>query len=232
MGLFDRFRAKPPSTSPPSGFDPELIARMERIGAANAQARGGVDPDTLMLVPCTNREGVITDDRPTVPFTLVPLGRGDDTWRFEGRIDGATSSLRFLIDLQVPNFEPASSEQIAAGNTPGFELTFRRSPGSEHGELARSACLLSWRAEAEPSFLSERRDDVLRSGSIALGAALVRTRVTYGWPGKGSWVLLKCDQPGPFFVGFDAASGAAEMFPRRFDEQGYAFALDLLRTVA
>jgi hypothetical protein len=56
--------------------------------------------------------------------------------------------------------------------------------------------------------------------------------VAYAVPGSGPWFLLKCSQPGPFFIGFDPTTGDAEMFPRRYDADGYGFAMKLLRIVA
>lgn len=88
------------------------------------------------------------------------------------------------------------------------------------------------RAEVESSFMTERVPEPLPAGTVVMGTRLARTDIAYGSPTSGTWVLLKCDAPGPFFFAFDMATGAADMFPRRFDANGYAFALQLLRVVA
>lgn len=232
MSWLDRFR-KHTKDDGTGAFDPELLRRLEALAFANAKVRrGDLEASQVNLVPNVNDQGVVETDRPTVAFQLRPLGRRDAVWSFSGSIDDATGYLRFLLDLRVANVQRLAPHQVDPDNLPGLELTVRRHPEYEHGELARTYCTTRWRAETDPSFLVERCDGPLRSGTVVVGTRLTRTEVAYAIPDSGPWFLLKCSQPGPFFIGFDSTTGEAEMFPRRYDVDGYAFALDMLRVIA
>jgi len=229
MSWLDRFRKK----SSASGFDPELLRRLDGLAFANAKVRcGELEAGQVHLSPNVNADGIVEADRPAVAFGLQPLERRGDSWSFLGGIDDATGHLRFLLDLHVADRPPLERDQLAPDDLPGLELTVRRHPEYRHGELARSYCVMRWRIEVDPSFLVERADGPLQSGSVVMGTRLTRTPTSYAVPGSGSWCLIKCSEPGPFFIGFDCESGEAEMFPRRYDPDGYRFALDLLRVVA
>jgi hypothetical protein len=235
MSWLELFRKRAPRGSQPdsTGFDPELLRRLEALAYANAQVQEGrIESSQVHLCPNVDQNGVVEDQRPTVNFRLNPLERRDDTWTFCGSIDDATGYLRFLMDLQVPKNEASDRKPLDADNLPGLKPAMRRHPESAHGELARSYCLLRWRAEVEVSFLVERVPGPLLADAVVMGAQLTRGPVSYSAPGSGSWLLLKCSDPGPFFIGFDSATGEAEMFPRRFDADGYALALQLLRVIA
>jgi len=120
---------------------------------------------------------------------------------------------------------------LDSDHLPGFQLEIHHHPGYEAGHDARRMCAMLWRAEVDQAFLSEHARGPLRSTAVVSGTRLTRLTHAYTNPGSGSWVLLKCCEPGPFFIGFDVSTGAAEMFPRRYDVNGYAFALELLRVV-
>jgi hypothetical protein len=209
MGLFDGFRH-------PSGFDAELLRRLDERAVANSRVHAGeFTAEQIYLAVAQDEDGTVSH-RAVVPFQLAPPQRRGDTWSFTG----TTDDLRFLFDLEVTADSP---DAIAA---------FRRHPEFEHGEVARSACALHWRVDVDAAFLAERSPGPLRSGTVVMGAKLRRESHAFSAPGTGSWYLLKCDAPGPFFVAFDPTTGEAEMFPRRLDLDSYNFALELLRVVA
>jgi hypothetical protein len=213
-------------------FDSELLRRLDALAFANAKVRkGDLDAAQINLSPNVNDQGVVEANRPSVSFRLQPLQRRDDVWSFLGSIDDATGYLRFLLELCVPNVQPLAPHQVDPDNMPGIEVTIRRHPEYEHGNLARSYCVTRWRADVDPSFLAEQSDGPLRSGTVVVGSRLTRTEAAYAIPDSGSWFLLKCTEPGPFFIAFDSTTGEAEMFPRRYDVNGYAFALDILRAI-
>ncbi len=232
MSWLGRFRKQTKGTGN-VGFDPELLRRLDALAFANAKVRiGDLEASQINLSPNVNDRGIVEADRPAVAFRIQPLQRRDDVWSFLGSIDDATGYLRFLLELRVENVQPLEPHQADPDHLPGFELTIARHPEYEHGELARSYCAMRWRADVDPAFLVERTDGPLRSGTVVLGTHLTRTEVAYAIPGSGSWFLLKCSQPGPFFIAFDSTTGEAEMFPRRYDVDSYAFALDVLRVIA
>jgi hypothetical protein len=234
MSWLDLFRSRHPAGDrpDPTGFDPELLRRLATLAYADAQVREGhMEASQVHLCPNVDQNGIVEDQRPTVNFRIQPVERHDDTWTLRGSIDDATGYLRFLMDLQVPGVKPDAGP-LDPDNLPGLKLAIRRHPELEHGELARSYCLARWRADVEESFLVERVPGPLLADTVVMGAQLTRGPVSYSAPGSGSWLLLKCSDPGPFFIGFDTTTGEAEMFPRRFDADGYAFALQLLRVIA
>jgi hypothetical protein len=215
------------------GFDPELLRRLDHLAAGNAMVRkGDLEASQIHLAVNANDQGIVEAQRPAVALRLLPLHRQGDVWSLLGAIDNATGYLRFFLDLCVGDVQPLEPHEVDPDNLPGLEMTIRRHPDFEHGELARSHCTMRWRVDVDPSFLCERLDGPLRSGTVVLGSRLTRTDVAYADPGSGSWVLLKCSDPGPFFVAFDASTGEAEMFPRRYSSDGYLFALDMLRIIA
>src|SRR5262249_21744086 len=148
------------------------------LAFANAKVRkGDLEASQVNLVPNVNDQGVVEADRPAVGFRLEPVRREGDMWSFVGRIDDATGYLRFLLDLHVADVQPLQPHQVDPDNLPGLELTIRRHPEYEHGELARGYCTMRWRAEVDPSFLNERSNGPLESGTVVMGTRLTRTPV-------------------------------------------------------
>lgn len=113
-------------------------------------------------------------------------------------------------------------------------MIVRKPPEHERNPGARLWFLAKWLIDTSNGYFPGV-DAPLELDVIVMGADLFRTATAYFMPQATSehWVLLKCSQRDQgFFIGLDLSTGAAEVFPRRFDIESQQIAFDFIRTFA